>query len=866
MYLYGSYGIKLLDIESNNNGGNVVGLIVESVLINIVSGIILETTNKYLSNKLAKKSEVQNSIKELIYNDLSSIDLSEIDSSIMHSFLNSIQVSDYLEQYIDFVILKTSIKNRAPTALNQIDRTSLINYFVQNVTSRYKDAGKTINSLILEQFFTKLLDSISNIFFNHMKIDDKGIVFLINSHMDKLEVINDSKLYNIEKKVENIINILIRNQQFSVVNPDKQFETIRMKYVNILVRNNQYAFIYTMSDLKLSDFYVPPKFECNFSQQPSNLERMSFSEDELNPSINAINFELNFENSISIEWKDIFSISNIMYITGGAGYGKSLFLKHLINNYHELRNFHSDVCLPIYCDLKEYDTQCANSPISIIEFLQNSIIESTGIDEVSTEFVKYYLNSGRCLILLDALDEVKKEHRQDLHTKFIGFFLESNANNKICMTSRDRGFIPQNDIVAYSICDLSTDDIEKYIDNLIVLNRFESDDKLIFMNQVSKLIRKNFMNNFLSISLMVSIFKSEKSIPENKVNLYSKCFEYISKTREIDKDKGTKKFDFIQMKSLLDETSFIALSILSYPNNQNIAESLIHAKFLSIYSGRYDSLNTADNAIDLFLAFCSERTEIFVCTNEEGKYKFYHRSFFEYFYSKHIDYIADIEELVNELFAFDIDSEIFELVISYLKANNYNKYKSVIDLIFKRVDIQDFTTKCNNLKVLSLCMLPVDDYEYIKKFIETIEDMYSYFALDSATQNFSWDTLYFIVSKNNNKFSDLRKRFIDDFKFPILCDIIRMFTNLKENFKIEESLKIDFVTIFFSKHNCYFTYFAYFDYGIDFFFEYAKSLSNKQFIYLFSKLVGKKPSRRLLLDYSHFKKLSNEQVSDIFKF
>ena len=48
---------------------------------------------------------------------------------------------------------------------------------------------------------------------------------------------------------------------------------------------------------------------------------------------------------------------------------------------------------------------------------------------------------GRCIILLDALDEVDKERRQELHSHVIHYFKNQNPNNKVCITSRARGFL-----------------------------------------------------------------------------------------------------------------------------------------------------------------------------------------------------------------------------------------------------------------------------------------------------------------------------------------------------------------------------------------------------------------------------------------
>ena len=51
---------------------------------------------------------------------------------------------------------------------------------------------------------------------------------------------------------------------------------------------------------------------------------------------------------------------------------------------------------------------------------------------VSKELINYYLKRGRCIILLDALDEVDKERRQELHSHVIHYFKNQNPNLRGC--------------------------------------------------------------------------------------------------------------------------------------------------------------------------------------------------------------------------------------------------------------------------------------------------------------------------------------------------------------------------------------------------------------------------------------------------
>ena len=53
------------------------------------------------------------------------------------------------------------------------------------------------------------------------------------------------------------------------------------------------------------------------------------------------------------------------------------------------------------------------------------------------------------------------KYRERLHKKITSYFLTCNPNNKVCITSRDRGFYPQNEIEVFQILPLNTEEIEK---------------------------------------------------------------------------------------------------------------------------------------------------------------------------------------------------------------------------------------------------------------------------------------------------------------------------------------------------------------------------------------------------------------------
>lgn len=486
-----------------------------------------------------------------------------------------------------------------------------------------------------------------------------------------------------------------------------QYDSIRNEYAKALKIYYQYGFIYLLGEYKFSEFYIPPILVNGLTTRHvywRQLQRIDRNRLYRSREI----------------WKHIFDDRDIVYVVGGAGYGKSLFLKNIINDYTKLNIENSQDYLLIYCDLKSYYASGDSNGKTMVEFFRESMISTTGKEGISKEFIQYYLDIGRCIVLLDALDEVPRDKRNELHKKITTFFATSNPNNKVCITSRDRGFIPQKDIEVLEILPLNENDIENYIDKMIALKKFKREEKETFMKQAQVLIEKEFLNNFLVLSLLVNIYKAEKELPENKIDLYKKCFEYIAKKREEEKSKTG--YDWKSIYPLMKDSTFISLSRLAAPNNKDISRVKIEELLLKQYRTKYIDEAAAECAIREFLEFCSNRTELFVPSSVDDKFKFFHRSFFEYFYSRYIHQQSQVSTMYGLMEKFDIDSEVFELTVALVKEDNEEKYQELIELILSKVqeEIGQTEQSCTAFGILTLAMQVIDDAYYIQKYYEII--------------------------------------------------------------------------------------------------------------------------------------------------
>lgn len=407
-----------------------------------------------------------------------------------------------------------------------------------------------------------------------------------------------------------------------------------------------------------------------------------------------------------------------------------------------------------------------------------------------------YLNAGRCIILFDALDEVPREYRDDLHNKLITFFADKNSNNKVCITSRSRGFIPDKTAHTLMLMPLNEEQIEKYVDNMIRLGRFDKDNKEDFLRQAKRLVNNRFLNSFLVLSLLITIYKAEKDLPDTKLDLYQKCFEYIARKRE--REKGG-EFNWELMRSLLMDNAFMELSCLCAPNNNGTTKEIICDKLLSVYEDEYSDRNQARNAFDEFLRFCAERTEVFVPDANEDTFKFFHRSFYEYFYSKYIVIrLTSAQSIYDILVTTDLDSEIFELVIAMLKATDIQRFKDVINLLCDNMDrkLSMGDTKCIELHILSVVMGNVTNHRLTERFVRLLCSFAPHIA-GTSRRYYVHGMLVNLIERNPQYIQNISEAYAD-FAYEEILDRVRITVDLLNSWnkaikfsKQDEELPID---------------------------------------------------------------------------
>ena len=445
----------------------------------------------------------------------------------------------------------------------------------------------------------------------------------------------------------------------------------------------------------------------------------------------------------------LFAQGNIVYIVGGAGFGKSLFLKMLCINPQIIEGYSGQPLLVLYGDIKRMIDK-DGIPLPMTDYLERCLIAGTmkKSEQVAPNFLENCLRAGRCLILLDALDEVGSDYRSQVHELILSFFTKAYPNNKICITSRDRGFIPQGKARCFYIDPIDIDDIAEYIDNFILHNRFDASSKSGFLEQASVLIQNGFIQGFLTLSLLLAIYKEDQQLPTSKRLLYERCFEFIANQREKTKrlmrySKTAEAYDWTTLETLMSEATFSEFAKMGAPNNQNIAEPRIKSTIYDLYGWQFKSQTLCNIKTEQFLQYCTERTEVFIPSNQtNSEYRFFHRAFFDYFYAKYLEMQSqDVTHILNCLYSLDIDSEIVELLISMYSFRKPRFVKPLFTKAFTRLKDQATAAKPNpkTLDTLVVMLGAVTSTEYKEQFIHLL---YRYRnELKNMKSTTSWNTI-----------------------------------------------------------------------------------------------------------------------------
>jgi hypothetical protein len=290
-----------------------------------------------------------------------------------------------------------------------------------------------------------------------------------------------------------------------------------------------------------------------------------------------------------------------------------------------------DVVFPLYLRLSEL----AEAKGGLIDIIPQIIAKEypQSAQEIGS-LLKDKLAEGKCLLLLDALDEVPKEKREKLKEKLQQ--LARQSPNKIYITSRIVGYGGNflSDAKEVEIVPFSQPKIEQYIETWFVnAAEYLTDNSVSAGGLIEELRQKPQINglaqNPLLLSLICSLYQEKELVlPARRSQLYKTAVNYMlnqwrTQHSHQQPDEGWLDAKLELLEWLAYQMSCEGKEVISLRDLRKTID-----KFLQSDCGS----DFQDKAAAVVIQELTEEDGIIQKFHEEGdKYLFLHRTFQEYF-------------------------------------------------------------------------------------------------------------------------------------------------------------------------------------------------------------------------------------------
>ncbi|MEQ8425695.1 MAG: NACHT domain-containing protein, partial [Cyclobacteriaceae bacterium] len=330
-------------------------------------------------------------------------------------------------------------------------------------------------------------------------------------------------------------------------------------------------------------------------------------------------------------------ISSLCVITGSAGSGKSVFMRHLF-----LSAINEGGKVPVFVELRDLN----EDEFTVFDLILQSLKRNEF--DLGSEYIRSALNDGHFLLLLDGYDEIDLLHRKKASKEILNIS-KMGKNISVFVSSRPDDVFSGWD--NFSIAQLSPLTLEEASD-LVEKLPYDDDIKKKFSIDLNKTLyvrHRSFLSNPLLLSIMLLTYGTSADIPNKLSIFYNLAYEALFQRH--DALKGGYKREIRCHLDIQDfGRVFSAFSVSTY-NKRQFRFSRMDAlsainKAITVTGIKVDSEKFLDDALQSVCLLI-----------EDGLFiVFAHRSFQEYFVSKYIsEQNEENQEMLIEKFWRNIE-------------------------------------------------------------------------------------------------------------------------------------------------------------------------------------------------------------------
>ncbi len=321
-----------------------------------------------------------------------------------------------------------------------------------------------------------------------------------------------------------------------------------------------------------------------------------------------------------------------LLILGKPGIGKTTFLKHIAIHY--ISEESQKELIPIFIPLKVFaEKENKPNPLEyIIEYFSDCGVNN------SESTAKSILTSGRILILLDGLDEVREEDYDRVLKQVKEFQQKFNKNNFIITCRIAAREYDLTTFTEVEIADFEEEQIRDFVSKWFeIKNNLESAKN--FMKQLKENRQiKELATNPLLLTLLCLEFEDAGDFPNNRAELYERATATLLRKwdakREIQREQIYKQLSVKRKEDLLSQIAFSTFDRQEYFFKKKIIENYI-ARYICNLPNAPEKGDKLDIDSEAVLKSIEAQHGLLV-ERARGIYSFSHLTFQEYFTARRI--------------------------------------------------------------------------------------------------------------------------------------------------------------------------------------------------------------------------------------
>lgn len=390
--------------------------------------------------------------------------------------------------------------------------------------------------------------------------------------------------------------------------------------------------------------------------------------------------------STDSEKLDGFAVANnnpLLMVLGNPGGGKSTFLRRVgLEALKGKRGVYRHRCIPVMIELKRLELK----NVDITAVISNELA-SFGFPD-SDKFAVNALEQGNLLVLLDGLDEVVKEYRNDVINSIQSFVTKYGKNRYIasCRIAAYRS--AWNQFCDIELADFSDQKIQQFIYRWFS-TELDKETKTAehcwqLLNDPSNTKSKELAHTPLLLTFLCLVYDRTQSFPINRAALYRKALDLL-----LEEWASEKRINFSEIyQGLNTDLEKVLLSEIAYKgfiNNQFFfTEQELVDQIKVFLSDTVDKPKYLDGKA--VLDAITTQQGIFV-ERAEGIYSFSHATLQEYLTAY---YISRDVDLIRDCLAKYLKNESWREVFILIAGSVHNSEK-FLDLIKTEIDNQSHT-------------------------------------------------------------------------------------------------------------------------------------------------------------------------------